>query len=319
VFVIGKALSFDPVAEARRSEAAGYDGVRAIDHYFSAIPPAEPVAVAHCFVTLTAAATTTQRVLLTQTMVAASLHHPAEVAQAVATLDRISGGRAELGLGTGWLPAEHDGLGLALGTPAERVARAVEAATVCRAMFEDDGRVEFDGRFFRAHVPAAWPPTPHRPEIMMGAHGPKLLAGAATVADRIDLVEALAGGRPSFSGQHGNTSDTLAARIELARDAARAASTGRTLRFAATMNMVVTSSRAARDSARTALAEAANCSVDDLDRELLRVIATADEVLERVRELGRLGIDRLHIRPMDETTQRWLDEALSEIQEVRCH
>jgi hypothetical protein len=42
-------------------------------------------------------------------------------------------------------------------------------------------------------------------------------------------------------------------------------------------------------------------------------------VLERVRELGRLGIDRLHIRPMDETTQRWLDEALSEIQEVRCH
>jgi alkanesulfonate monooxygenase SsuD/methylene tetrahydromethanopterin reductase-like flavin-dependent oxidoreductase (luciferase family) len=318
VFVIGKALSFDPVAEARRAESVGYDGVRAIDHFFSAIPPARPTAVPHCFVTLTAAAVATERVLLTQTMVAASLHHPAEVAQAVATLDRVCGGRAELGLGTGWLPAEHDGMGIALGTPAERVARALEAATVCRAMFDNDGCVDFDGRYFHAHCEANWPPTPHRPEIMMGAHGARLLAGAATVADRIDLVEALAGGQPNFSGDHGNTADTLRARITLADESATGAGHGRTLSYAATMNVLVCPDRSSRDLARGALAEAAHCTLDDLDQELLRVIAAEDDVLDRVRELAKLGVDRLHIRPMDERTQQWLDDALSDIQEVPC-
>ena len=125
--VVGKALGFDPAAEARAAEATGYDGVRAIDHFFSGIPPAPPVAVPHAFVSLGAAAVATERVLLTQTMVAATFRHPAEVAQAVAALDRISGGRAELGLGTGWLAAEHDAMGLALGPPALRVRRLVEA------------------------------------------------------------------------------------------------------------------------------------------------------------------------------------------------
>ena len=318
VFVIGKALGFDPVAEARRAEAAGYDGVRAIDHYFSAIPPAQPAAVPHCFVTLTAAAGATERVLLTQTMVAATLHHPAEVAQAVATLDRISGGRAELGLGTGWLPAEHDGMGIPLGSPRDRVARVLEAAAVCRAMFENDGCVEFDGKFVRASSQARWPATPHRPQIMMGAHGPHLLAGAARVADRIDLVEALAGGRPNFTGGHGNTADTLRARIALAGEAAADAGHGRRLRIAATVNLLVTTDHPSRDAARAALADAANCGLDDLDRELLRVIATEDEVLDRVHALAELGVDRLHIRPMDEHSQRWLDEALNTIQEVPC-
>jgi alkanesulfonate monooxygenase SsuD/methylene tetrahydromethanopterin reductase-like flavin-dependent oxidoreductase (luciferase family) len=318
MLIIGKALGFDPIREARRAESLGYDGVRAIDHYFSAIPPAQPVAVAHCFVTMTAAATTTQRVLLTQTMVAASLHHPFEVGQAIATLDRVSGGRAELGLGTGWLDAEHEGAGLSLGGPAQRVRRLVEAATVCRSMFDADGCVAFDGEFFRAHSQARWPATPHRPEIMVGAHGPRLLAAAATVCDRIDLAEALVGARPDFSGLHGNTVENLAARMALARDAARDANTSWPLRFSATMNLQVTADRATRDAARMALAEAATCRLDDLEVELLRVVATGDETLGKVRMLADIGIDRLHVRPMDDYSQNWLDEAVKDIQEVPC-
>jgi alkanesulfonate monooxygenase SsuD/methylene tetrahydromethanopterin reductase-like flavin-dependent oxidoreductase (luciferase family) len=318
MLVIGKALGFDPAADAKRAESLGYDGVRAIDHYFSAIPPAQPTAVAHCFVTITAAAGVTDRLLLTQTMVAASMHHPFEVAQAVATLDRVSHGRAELGLGTGWLSVEHDAMGLSLGGPGERVARVVEAAQVCRAMFENDGCVDFDGQFFRAHSAARWRALPHQPEIMMGAHGRRLLAAAATVADRIDLAEALTGCRPNFSGDHANTCDNLAARMRLAQEAAVDAGHGRALRFSATMNLQVAPDRATRDRARASLAEAALCDVDVLDRELLRVIAAHDEVLDKMRALAAIGVDRLHIRPMDEYSQHWLDEAIKDIQEVPC-
>jgi alkanesulfonate monooxygenase SsuD/methylene tetrahydromethanopterin reductase-like flavin-dependent oxidoreductase (luciferase family) len=314
MFVIGKALSFDAVDDARRAEDAGYDGVRAIDHFFSGIPPAEPEAVPHCFVTLAAAAAATSRVLLTQTMVASTLRHPFEVAQAVACLDRISNGRAELGLGTGWLPIEHESMNLALGSPRERVARAVEAANVCRQMFSQDGCVDFDGAFFTAHCEAAWPATPHVPEILMGAHGRKMLLGAAGVADRIDLVEALAGGRPDYSGEHLNGAENLSERIAVANEAA--AERGATLKFSATVNAIVTASVGERQQRRSTLADAAGCPVEALDDELLRIIDTDDGAIERLQALAGLGIDRLHIRPMDPRTQQWLTTALPTIRAI---
>ena len=314
--LIGKAIGFDAVGEARQAEAQGYDGILVVDHYFSAIPPAAPVAVPPCFVTLTAAAMATERVLLTQTMVAASLHHPYAVAQAVAAIDRLSDGRAELGLGTGWLTAEHDAMGQPLGSPAERLARVVEAAEICRALFDHDGIVDYDGRFFRAHSAAAWPQLPHRPPILVGAHGPRLLAAAARVADRIDLLEALASGRPDFSGPHANTRQALADRIALARDAAgtRAAD----LQFSATVNLLVAPSPADRDAARASLAAAAGCDAAALDVELLRIIAVDSEALAKLTELASLGIDRLHVRPMDPYSQKWLNEAVKDIQEIPC-
>jgi len=314
--VLGKAIGFDAAGEATRAEMQGYDGVRVVDHYFSAIPPAAPVAVPPAFVTLTAAAMVTERVLLTQTMVAASLHHPYAVAQSVAAIDRLSNGRAELGLGTGWLQIEHDAMGLSLGSPAQRLARAVEAAAICRDLFDNSGVVHHDGAFFQAHSDAQWPATPHRPEILMGAHGPRLLAAAAGVADRIDLLESLAAGRPDFSGRHANTRDALAGRITLARDAAGPRSSA--LRFSATLNMVVSPSPQERDEARAALADAAGCDPAAFDDELLRVVALDTEAMAKMADLAALGIDRIHVRPMDAYSQSWLDEALKDIQELTC-
>jgi alkanesulfonate monooxygenase SsuD/methylene tetrahydromethanopterin reductase-like flavin-dependent oxidoreductase (luciferase family) len=314
--VLGKAIGFDAVAEAARAETTGYDGIRVVDHFFSAIPPAAPVAVPPSFVTLTAAAMVTDRVLLTQTMVAASLHHPYSVAQSVAAIDRLSNGRAELGLGTGWLQAEHDAMGLTLGSPAERLARVVEAAEICRDLFDHSGVVDHAGKFFQAHSEAHWPATPHRPEILMGAHGPRLLAAAAGVADRIDLLEALATGRPDFSGPHANTRDNVAARIALAREAAGPRSSA--LRFSATLNMVLSPSPQARDEARASLAAAAGCEPAACDDELLRIVDIDTDAMAKLAVLAALGIDRVHIRPMDAHSQSWLDEALKDIQELTC-
>jgi alkanesulfonate monooxygenase SsuD/methylene tetrahydromethanopterin reductase-like flavin-dependent oxidoreductase (luciferase family) len=312
--IVGRALGFDTVADARAAEAAGYDGVRVIDHFFSGIPPATPVAVPHSFVSIGAAAVATDRVLLTQTMIAATIRHPAEVAQAVACLDRLSAGRAELGLGAGWLIAEHEAMGLDLGPPAERVRRLVEAATICRHMFANGGCVDFDGEIFRAHSDAEWPPTPHVPEVMVGAHGPRLLREAAVVADRIDLLEAMVGGRPRFDGPDANDEVNLATRMALARESAHHA--GRDVRFSATVNLVVRPDAAGRDEARRDLQAAAGCGRRALDRELLRVVATDGEALDRFVTLGSIGVDRVHVRPADPWTQQWLDGAVPEIRAI---
>jgi hypothetical protein len=106
--------------------------------------------------------------------------------------------------------------------------------------------------------------------------------------------------------------------MTLAQESATEAGGGRVLRFSATVNMLVTPDRATRDDARVAVAEAALCNVDALDRDLLRVIAAHDEMLDKMRALASIGVDRLHIRPMDEYSQHWLDEAIRDIQEVPC-
>ncbi len=310
--VLGKALSFDAATDARRAEAAGYDGVRVIDHFFSGIPPEPPVAVPHAFVSLAAAAVVTERVLLTETMVAATFRHPAEVAQAVACIDRLSGGRAELGIGTGWLPSEHEALGLALGTPGERVERAVEAAHICRQMFEHQGHVDFAGDFFRARSDATWPATPHVPEILMGAHGPRLIRAAAGVADRIDLLEAMRAGRPCFDGPDANDEAMLRQRIALGEEAATAA--GRSVRFSATVNLIVRDTVAERDEQRRHLAATAQCDPATFDSELLRAVVSAQEALGRFEALRDLGIDRVHVRPCDPETLAWLDANVASIQ-----
>jgi alkanesulfonate monooxygenase SsuD/methylene tetrahydromethanopterin reductase-like flavin-dependent oxidoreductase (luciferase family) len=302
--VIGKSLGFDPARDARRAEAAGYSGVRATDHMFGGVPPDEFVAVPHVFVTLAAAAVVTKRILLTQTMVAATFRHPVEVAQAIATLDRISSGRAELGLGAGWLEDEHHALGLGFGTPRERLDRVVEAAQICRMMFENHGRVDFDGRFFQAHVGFEWPATPHRPDIVLGAHGPHMLRRAAAVADRIDLLERRSSAGTCFDDLHSNDESHLSQRIEVVHEV------NPTVLISATVNLHVIDEEARLVAELRAVAERAGCSSSAVERDLLRVTAHSEEALRRLRRLAALGIDRVNVRPVDDWTRAWLDDQL---------
>lgn len=313
--VFGKALSFDAVGDARRAESAGYDGVRAIDHFFSGIPPEPPIAVPHVFTTLGAAAVATSRVRLTQTMVAATLRHPVEVAQAVATLSRISGGRAEMGMGTGWLQVEHDATGLALGPVGERVDRLVEAVTICGTMLRGDGTVAHEGHHFRAVVDAPWPALPAPVPILVGAHGPVLLRRIAPLVERIDLVEGLRSGVATFSGVHHNDEGTLAERMAVARKAASEAGAAEPV-FSATVNLTVCSDDGARDAARAAVTAASGDGPEVLEGELLRLIDRPDSVHAAFAGLAALGVDRVHVRPSDPASQAWLDDALTTLHDL---
>lgn len=312
MLVIGRALGFDPVGDARAAEAAGFDGVRVIDHFFSGLAPQPPHPVSHALAGLSAAAVATERVLLTETMLAAGMRHPAECAQAIATIDRISGGRAELGLGSGWFRPEHDAMGLALGPPADRAARVVEAATICRAMLEQRGTVAFEGRFFRAVSDIEWEPTPHVPAVMVGAARPRLLQAAARVANRIDLLEVMDDGRPVLDDDNVNDEQHLAARIDLARRSAEDARNE--VVFSATANIELAESAQALERLREDLIGISRGSPATVERELLHSVDTADGMFERFATLAGLGIDRVHVRPRDELTQAWLTESLPRLQ-----
>ena len=309
--ILGKALGFDPIADAIAAEADGFDGVRVIDHFFSGIPPEQPVAVPHAMVTLTAAAAVTNRVLLTQTVMAATMRHPFELAQAVSCLDRVSNGRAELGLGTGWLLVEHERNGLPLGPPRERIDRLVEVAKVCRTMFHNRGCVDFCGTYFTVFSDAPWPETPHIPEIMVGAHGKILTKRIAPWIDRLDLLEAMSGGKPSFNDEHSNDSANLAVRIGVLH-----ANEVHDVTVSATVNLhVLESVNEALEEQRN-LAAIAQCDVSNVQRDLLRVIDTGDRVFNRLQMLADLGVDRLHIRPRDAFSLEWLRRSLDSVKTI---
>lgn len=309
--LIGKALGFDPVGDATSAEQFGYNGVRVIDHFFSGIPPERPAAVPHALVTLASVAAITKNVTLTQTVMAATMRHPFELAQGVSCLDRISNGRAELGLGAGWLIAEHEKNGLALGSPGERVSRLVEVASICRHLFVDSGCIEFSGEFFKVFSDAPWPNTPHVPEIMVGAHGIRLIEKVSPYIDRIDLLESMVDGRPCFEGVHSNDVKNLKNKIAVHHSRAE-----RKTKVSATINLRVVEDRKSLELAQSDLARAANCKVSDLKSDHLRIIENEAMVYEKMKTLAGIGIDRFHVRPHDEYTKAWLNESVSKIQQL---
>jgi alkanesulfonate monooxygenase SsuD/methylene tetrahydromethanopterin reductase-like flavin-dependent oxidoreductase (luciferase family) len=291
--VFGPALGADPAGDARAAEAAGFAGVRVIDHLFCALPGGPEAHAEHPFVSLGAAAAVTRRVLLTQTVLDVTRRHPTEMAQAVATLDRISGGRAELGLGTGWYEREHEAVRVALGPPAERVERLVDALTICRAMFAADGCVDHTGRHYSARVDVPWPPTPHRVEVTVGAARPVLVRRAAELADRLELLSPTvsSGAVPDAATL---SLDDVAGRLGIARDAARAA--GRpagALRFSARVELRL------------------GASPDE--RDALTLAGTPDDVVSGAAALAGLGVDRLCILPADPASRAWLATAAHDL------
>lgn len=288
--ILGPALGRDPVGEARAAEAAGYAAVRVLDHLFCALPggPEEPFD--HPFVALGAAAAATERVLLTQTVLDVTRRHPTEVAQAAATLDRVSCGRAELGLGTGWYGPEHDAVGIALGPPRERVDRLVEALAVCRAMLDGGGRVDFEGRHVRAHVEVPWAAAPHPIPLVVGAARPVLQRRAAALVDRLEILSPIAPG----ADERPPDLDVLADRLAVAR--VEAAAAGRSIAF----------------SARCTLGLGGRCDPADP----LHLAGGPDDVGGAVADLAALGFDRLTVLPVDAASRAWLDTSVSELAAV---
>ncbi|MCB0994623.1 MAG: LLM class flavin-dependent oxidoreductase, partial [Acidimicrobiales bacterium] len=113
---------------ARQAEADGYDVISMPDHLDGQLAPIPALA---------AAAAITERVGLSMFVLANDHRHPAVLAKEIATIDVLSGGRVELGLGAGWMESEYRAVGVAFDPPGRRIERLAEAITVVRGLFSE--------------------------------------------------------------------------------------------------------------------------------------------------------------------------------------
>jgi probable F420-dependent oxidoreductase len=112
------------------------------------------------------------------------LHHPAILAKAIATADVLSGGRAAVGIGAGWLADDYRALGADYDAAAVRIDRLTEALHII-AMFFTGSPVTFSGRYYRVDGLEALPGPVQspRPPVLVGGGGPRMLALAGSLAD----------------------------------------------------------------------------------------------------------------------------------------
>ncbi|MBH0121109.1 TIGR03621 family F420-dependent LLM class oxidoreductase [Rhodococcus sp. CX] len=169
------------VSEVRRLESMGFDTVSVSEHVTRGWQLSPLVAMAY------AAASTTRLRVLSLT-VPNDLHHPALLAKEVATVDVLSGGRVELGIGAGWEPADCTTLGHPFYSGGTRVARLAESLEIIRRYFTTD-TVDFVGEHYRIDHMEALPRCVQQPSppILVGAGGPRMLDLAGRTADIVGL------------------------------------------------------------------------------------------------------------------------------------
>ena len=167
----------------QRVEALGFDSAWLPDHLVPPFRPDGPLLEA--WTLLAALAARTERVRLGVLVSCNTFRHPPLLAKQAVTLDHVSDGRLELGIGAGWFAPEHEMFGIDLpGTP-ELVDRFREAVEVVDLLLRQDVTT-YDGSYYQVRK-APFRPAPvqqPRPPLTLGAHGPKMLRIVAEHADR---------------------------------------------------------------------------------------------------------------------------------------
>ena len=195
---------------ARRAEELGYAALYVTDHLGRQLAPTAALA---------AAAAVTNTLRIGPYVFANDFRHPLIVAREAATLDRLSGGRLDLGLGAGWKQSDYRQLGMPYDAPSVRIDRMFESLGIMRRLFSGE-EVTHEGRFYRlerARLEPAPVQQPH-PRIMLGGGGPRMLRFAAREAQIVSFVPQFsASGRPMM--RHASES-ALSERADQVRAAA---------------------------------------------------------------------------------------------------
>jgi probable F420-dependent oxidoreductase len=182
------------VQVARRAEELGYDSLWVTDRLLYPVQPQSPYpatpdgalpevykTVYDPIVTLTLAAAHTSRIAVGTSILVMSYRNPLLLAKSLATLDAISGGRLQVGLGQGWSKDEHDAVGVSM---KDRSQRGDEVVQVLKAVWGDDP-VEFRGKFYQipaSHIGPKPVQRPH-PPLYLAAYTPGAMKRVATHAD----------------------------------------------------------------------------------------------------------------------------------------
>jgi F420-dependent oxidoreductase-like protein len=267
----------DQLAVARTAEDAGYDGFFRSDHYFPerGVPGLCPT---DAWMTLAGLARETSRIRLGTLVSAATFRQPAVLAISVAQVQAMSGGRAELGLGTGWYEVEHRAYGLPFPGLAERFARLEEQLQIVTGLWSAPARFSFRGRYYEL--------TDAPPLLAGGSPAPPVIVGGLG-RDRTPRLAA------RYAGEYNVPHAPVAVTAGLFRLAGAAAvAAGRTVRFSAAQELCIGGS----DAEVRQRAEAAGRDIRELRQHA--VTGSADEAADRLGQLAAVGAGTVYLTPL---------------------
>lgn len=264
---------------ARAFEDQGYATLNLPDHLVAMLAPLPALAMA---------AAATRRLRVGTMVLNNDFRHPVVLAREAATLDLLSDGRLELGLGAGHMKSEYDEAGLTFERGRVRVERLTEAVVIVKRLFTGEP-VTFAGQHYRvnAHTIHPRPVQRPRPPILIGGNGPRLLTLAAAEADIVGLTGitfAQGGVAPDFSGFRAADVDT---RVQLVRDIAGARFAD--LELSALLQRVMVGDRQAL--AAELVQRWSALSVEDVLMSPFVLLGSVDEMVDQLqRQRARWGL-----------------------------
>ena len=180
-------LAWATVADfARRAESAGLHSVWLSDHLFLDVEkyggPPDREGAFEPLVTLAALARETESLRLGTLVLCEALRPATMAAKALASLQQISGGRLDVGLGAGWYEPDYEAIGMEMPSPRARLARLAEALQVYRGALAGD-ELTFEGEYHRARGAIVDPAATPVPRVFAGGKGDRLLSIVAEHAD----------------------------------------------------------------------------------------------------------------------------------------
>jgi len=275
------------IDRAKRLEALGYDTIAMPDHMIGGAWAALPA--------LAVAATVTQKLRVGTLVVDNDFRNPTVFARECATLDVLTNGRFELGIGAGWLDRDYQSTGIPFDRGRMRVARLAEAVTLMKRLFTEE-QVTFAGEYYRVEKAECRPkPVQHPyPPILIAGGGPEILALAGREANIVAIVA------PGITGSgkvppESFTLDTMREQIGLVRDAA--GERFGEIELSMFLDCILTDDR---EKTIAALAEKAKVEPDALRNSAYRGIGTLHEIRDHIVHVrDTIGITYFCLRGPD--------------------
>ena len=272
------------VAQAKAAEAAGFDRVLVMDHFYQ-LPGigAHTEPMMECYTLLSALAQHTKSVRLSALVTGNTYRNPTLLAKTITSLDHVSNGRATLGIGAGWFELEHNSLGYEFGTFTDRFEKLEEALQIIIPMLRGE-TVTFKGKHYSVTDAINSPVPLSRIPIMIGGSGEKkTLRMVAQYADESNLTS-------------GGTEETKR-KLEVLNEHCARIGRNRSEITVTKLTMVCvapTMEQAMADARELAQLKGWSNDVVDMLKGVL-IFGDPDTVGERLQEIVNCGIDGLTI------------------------
>ena len=280
----------DWVRLARLAEEHGLEGLFRSDHYTAII---RPDADAHdAWATLAGLAAVTERIRLGTMVSPATFRHPSVLARMAVTVDHISGGRVEVGMGSGWYEREHEAHGFPFLDGRQRFALFAEQVEIVVRSWTEE-RFDHDGPSYTLRNQRALPrpvQQPHPPLVLGGTVKPRFAALAARYGTEVNTL-----GAPNDELRERKAALDRAC-AEAGRDPASLGFSVMTACFLGESRADVVDRVAMFLSVRGDEADPETLVAERRDRWL---VGTVDEVAERIAELRALGVSRVFLQHLN--------------------